>query len=187
MGTGKNNEILSTNFQPFFWKKVKNIIRQNKKAALQEFLFRSQKINSNNDVNTKKKFKALENKVNSLAKQVTRLQERVIDLENYINNSKDTVSDLLKSLKTTKSIQQDDSKTNDKTPLEDQQCNLSSGQNQASFRTLSEISEDEKTEIIQTEFCLNQEGKISLKKYYESAEKYSLFKLRGYSIKYEST
>jgi len=38
-GTGKNYEILSTNLQPFFWRKVKNIIRQNKKAILQEFLF----------------------------------------------------------------------------------------------------------------------------------------------------
>ena len=34
-------EILSTNLQPFVWRKVKNIIRQNKKAAFQEFLFGS--------------------------------------------------------------------------------------------------------------------------------------------------
>ena len=32
-------EILKTNLQPFFWRKVKNIIRQNKKDALLEFLF----------------------------------------------------------------------------------------------------------------------------------------------------
>jgi len=38
---GKDYEILETNLQPFFWRKVKNIIRQNKKAALQEFLFGS--------------------------------------------------------------------------------------------------------------------------------------------------
>ena len=30
---GKDYEILQTNLQPFFWRKVKNIIRQNKKAA----------------------------------------------------------------------------------------------------------------------------------------------------------
>src|SRR3982751_6164143 len=42
MKNGKAFEILSTNLQPFFWKKVKNVIRQNKKGALQEFLFRSQ-------------------------------------------------------------------------------------------------------------------------------------------------
>ena len=36
---GENYEILKTNLQPFFWRKIKNIIRQNKKAALQQFLF----------------------------------------------------------------------------------------------------------------------------------------------------
>ena len=41
MENAKDYEILSTNLQPFFWQKVKNIIRQNKKAALQEFLFGS--------------------------------------------------------------------------------------------------------------------------------------------------
>jgi len=30
----ENYEISQTNLQPFFWRKVKNIIRQNKKAAL---------------------------------------------------------------------------------------------------------------------------------------------------------
>ena len=39
MENGKDYEILSTNLQPFFWRKVKKIIRQNKKGALLEFLF----------------------------------------------------------------------------------------------------------------------------------------------------
>ena len=43
---GKDYEILQTNLQPFFWRKVKNIIRQNKKSALHEFLFRSQPADS---------------------------------------------------------------------------------------------------------------------------------------------
>ena len=42
METGEDYEILNTNLQPFFWRKVKNIIRQNKKGALLEFLFGSQ-------------------------------------------------------------------------------------------------------------------------------------------------
>ena len=42
METGKDYEILETNLQPFFWRKVKNIIRQNKKAVLLEFLLGSQ-------------------------------------------------------------------------------------------------------------------------------------------------
>lgn len=36
--TGKDYQILQTNLQPFFWRKVKNIIRQNKKGALSGFL-----------------------------------------------------------------------------------------------------------------------------------------------------
>ena len=48
------------------------------------------------------------------------------------------------------------------------------------------ISEQEKIEIIQTGFQLQAEGKISLKKYYESTDPNSLFQSKGYSIKYES-
>lgn len=36
---GKDYQILETNLQPLFWRKVQNIIRQNKKGALLEFLF----------------------------------------------------------------------------------------------------------------------------------------------------
>ena len=46
---GENYEILKTNLQPFFWKKVKDTIRQNKKSALQEFLFgKYEEINPDN-------------------------------------------------------------------------------------------------------------------------------------------
>jgi len=51
---------------------------------------------------------------------------------------------------------------------------------------LGNLSEEEKIKIIQTGFRLNQEGKISLKKYYEGTIQYSLLQLEGYSIKYES-
>ena len=49
METGKDFEILSTNLKPFFWRKVKTIIRQNKKEAFQEFLFGSQGSIANTD------------------------------------------------------------------------------------------------------------------------------------------
>jgi hypothetical protein len=39
MNTGQPVEVLTTNLQPFFWRKVETIIRQNKKGALIEFLF----------------------------------------------------------------------------------------------------------------------------------------------------
>jgi len=51
---------------------------------------------------------------------------------------------------------------------------------------LGRIPEQERISIIQTGFQLNQEQKISLKEYYESTEQYSLFQLKGYSIKYET-
>ena len=59
-------------------------------------------------------------------------------------------------------------------------------QNRVNFITLGTISEQEKIEIIQRGFQLQAEGKISLKKYYESTDSNSLFQLKGYRIKYES-
>lgn len=53
-------------------------------------------------------------------------------------------------------------------------------QNRLNFRTLGTISEPEKIEIIERGFQLNQEGKISLKKYYESRDQDSLFAFKGY-------
>ena len=81
-----------------------------------------------------------------------------------------------------------------------QQYNLSSNQNkglnQPNFITSEDnkvvdvwqspgkISEAEKIEIIKLGFQRQAEGKISLKKYYESTDPYSLFQYKRYSIKY---
>jgi hypothetical protein len=43
-------------------------------------------------------------------------------------------------------------------------------QNKANFITLGKISEQQKIEIIQKGFQLNQEDKISLKEYYQGTE-----------------
>jgi len=51
---------------------------------------------------------------------------------------------------------------------------------------LGKISEQEKLEIIQRGFQLQNEGKISLNKYYEATEEYSLFESKRYCIKYDS-
>lgn len=81
--SGKDYEILETNLQPFFWRKVRNIIRQNKKAALQEFLFGSQESIASTEIQNdlKDKIESLENRVNSL-------QDRIRDLETTRDNSK---------------------------------------------------------------------------------------------------
>jgi len=59
-------------------------------------------------------------------------------------------------------------------------------QNKTNFITLGKISEEEKIEIVKLGFQLQAEGKISLKKYYESIDSNSLFQLKGYRIKYEA-
>ena len=63
---------------------------------------------------------------------------------------------------------------------------LSERSEQSNFVTLSQISEKERVEIIQKGFQLQAEGKISLKKYYQSTDPDSLFQSKRYSIKYES-
>ena len=71
-----------------------------------------------------------------------------------------------------------------------QQYNIASNQdkglNGQNFIPLGKISEEDKIQIIKTGFRLNQEGKISLKKYYESTDPNSLFQSKGYFIQYES-
>jgi len=61
-------EILSTNLQPFVWRKVKNIIRQNKKAALQEFLFGKNEDEENISVNrgSSLSFEEMEKKIQNM-------------------------------------------------------------------------------------------------------------------------
>jgi len=102
---GGDYEILDTNLQPFFWRKVKNIIRQNKKSALQEFLFGNKY--DNKDSNPK--IKILKDQIQSLHNQVERLQQKVIQLEILLKNSKYALSDPLESPNVRKTIQQDES------------------------------------------------------------------------------
>ena len=84
----------------------------------------------------------------------------------------------------------DDAKIDFKPLSNTQHYNLSSdqskAQNQPNFITLGKISDQEKIEIIKLGFQLQAEGKLSLKKYYESTDSNSLFQLKGYSIKYEA-
>jgi len=101
---GKDYEILETNLQPFFWRKVKNIIRQNKKPALQEFLFGSQ-----DSIAAPETQNHLNEKIESLETQLSSLQQKVIDLEAKLENPKSPRSGLLEGLESTKSIQQSDS------------------------------------------------------------------------------
>ena len=214
---GEDYEILDTNLQPFFWRKVKNIIRQNKKAALQEFLFGLQESIASTEIqnNLKDKIESLENQVNSLQQKVIQLEAKFMTFE---QNSKYALSEPLQPLESSKTIQQDEStlktqnslqspdltfndpkrsavlsevrnttsqtkdieskslletsKINFKTSERSEQYNIVSDhfkpQNNSNFITLGKISEQERGEILQTGFQRQAEGKISLKKYYES-------------------
>ena len=95
METGKEYEILNTNLQPFFWRKVKTIIRQNQKGALLEFLFGSQDSLAASETQNH-----LNEKIETLQNQVNSLQERVIHLENQnleMKGNPNTLSEAYKS------------------------------------------------------------------------------------------
>src|SRR6476620_11832035 len=101
MENGKDSKILSTNLQTFFWKKVKNVIVQNKKGALQEFLFELQlnlSINHSNSQND------LEEKIKILQNQLNSLQQKVIDLETKVDNQKYVYREQNKAFEAIKSI-----------------------------------------------------------------------------------
>ena len=75
---------------PFFWRKVKNIIRQNKKAALQEFLFESiygrREVSPILDTSSSLTVQILEDKIQSLHSKVEFLEEKVSHLETLLKN-----------------------------------------------------------------------------------------------------
>lgn len=121
-------------------------------------------------------------------RKLRNLTENESEVRNPTYQPKDMESKSL--LKHGASFDSEASKIDFKTPSKSQEYNIPSNQkkglNEQNFITLSKITEQERIEIIQTGFQLNQEGKISLKKYYESREEYSLYQLKGYSIKYET-
>ena len=96
MEAKKDLEILTTNLKASFWRKLKTILRQNKKEVLLRFLFGSQQQSD------------LEETIQNLQDQVNSLQNRIIELENQTNNLKYALRDQNKAPDTMKSIQQGD-------------------------------------------------------------------------------
>ena len=89
-------EILSTNLQPFFWRKVKNIIRQNRKGALREFLCGSDNGKDDSSQSLSPALQEMEEKIQNLQKyydgfrsQVDSLQQKVITLAAKLDKLKD--------------------------------------------------------------------------------------------------
>jgi TolA-binding protein len=180
MVSGKDLEILRTNLQSSFWRKLKRILRQNKKAVLLEFLFGSQGSTLQTHLT-----KELEEKIQIFKNQIASLQERVIHLENQnlvMEGKLNMLSadDRRSKSHTLKREQSDSTLKQNKAENESNFVPIPSG-NDAWLR-LSQIAEQEKIEIIQRGFQLQAQGKISLKNYYETTAECSLFQLKGYNI-----
>jgi hypothetical protein len=109
----KEYEILSTNLQPFFWKKVHNIIKQNKKDALLQFLFGKGADNNLDNISSSPTFQQMDHKIQDLQNQVHSLQQKVIQLEAKFmtveQNPKDALRGTLQAPEGTKTIHKGDS------------------------------------------------------------------------------
>lgn len=167
-----NSQILKTNLKPSFWRNLKSILRQNKKTVLLQFLFGRGYSYPPSSSHFEDQIQTLKNQVNSLQERIAELENRNLVMEGKLN----MLSAAPRSSKFYTSTLKGDHTT----------FNHEKGLNQANFIILGNLSEEEKIEILKTGFRLNQEGKISLKKYYETKDQYSLFQLKEYSIKYES-
>jgi len=176
MENGKDFQILETNLKPSFWRNLKNILRQNKKSLLIQFLFGDSKSRAdsyqgsspNSDIT--KVSEVLEAKIQNLQTQVNFLQQKIIDLEAKLENPKYALSATLESPEATKIIQQADStlkpnmgsylQENDTKINQQVQEPISKSVSEASkspvttskrseeYNTLGKISEDEQIEII---------------------------------------
>lgn len=97
MENGRDRQILHTNLSPLFWEDVKDVIRQNRKKALDTFLFESELNESIQDSwsqnNFEEELKRVNEKLNSLEAEckslkgnVNRLEEKVDSLDDDVNS-----------------------------------------------------------------------------------------------------
>ena len=125
---------------------VKNIIRQNKKSALQEFLFGKNDDSKLDNQTSNPRIKILEDQIQNLSNQVDSLQQKIIQLEHNQNILRETNLNVFS----------EPSKIDFKTSSNAQQYNISlnqyKGLNESNFITLSKIPEQEIIEIIQKGF-----------------------------------
>jgi hypothetical protein len=147
MGDGKDFQILTTNLQPSFWRNLRKILRQNKKAVLLEFLFGKDQDQKSDSIGLEE----LQNQVNSLQERIVELENQNLVMEGKLN----VLSAASRRSKLNISRRKDYHTT----------FNQNHAQNQQNFLPLSQISEQEIGEIIQKGFQLQAKGKISLKKY----------------------
>lgn len=155
---------MKTNFRPLFWERIYDVLKQNRKDILLDFLFQDDNDNSTSeDVGP------------NIIEQLTILESRIINLENHILQLK---TPLISRDKEVKEI------IKYKNGVGQEVFDISTENH---FKALNTIPEQEVFEIVKTGFELNQKNNISLKDYYEGNNvSNSLLDLKGYSIKYET-
>ena len=177
MENGQDYQILKTNLQPSFWRKLKTILRQNKKSVLLEFLFGKDEDDKSHSIGS---ILHLEDQIQILQNQVNSLQARILDLE----TKREGQNCLSGTPDARKIIQQGDSSLKDKKGSYLRE-NDSQTDDSSRFKKPKDISEQELIEILEKGFRLRQEGEISLiKYYYEEKGKNTLFEDKKYSLKY---
>lgn len=174
---------------------MKNIIRQNKKDGLLEFLFGKDENNKSLLEDSSTTFQEMDHKIQNLQNQINSLQQKVIHLETNLENSNYALIGNIDAPDTIKSIQLGDSTSKYEKGLysaenDSKRSEVRNPTYPRNFITSEDtkvvdvwqspgkISEEEQIEIIKTGFQRQTEGILSLKKYYEGTGEYSLFQLK---------
>lgn len=157
--------VLKTNLSPFFWKRVQNVLKQNKKDNLLNFLFGTLEFFPTSSI--KLKYLELENQVSKIKSELEVLKKQ----------TSETIL-LQKKMK----IIIDEKKDESSNPT-----NLNFLQHQQPFKIFNELPEKEMIQIICEGNKYRQKNLIKITEYYEGTQNpYSLLNLKGYSIKYET-
>jgi gas vesicle protein len=163
----ENIQVLKTNLPLFFWKRAKNVIRQNNKGLLFHFLFGASEMSIANEGNS------LEQTIQDLQMEVLNLKKKLEKIERTLNDErgqpKTSISDVSKDYGI------------------DHQKSVIKARNGDNFIPIDKLGVDDKIEIIEKGFQMKQSHKLPLKEYFEGAEdNFSLLSLKGYKIHYHS-
>ena len=196
MNNGKDLQILTTNLKPSFWRNLKRILRQNKKEVLLRFLFGRGYSSQASSPHLEDQIQTLQNQIDFLqpeAKTKPLTPRKLFSRANYTlkpnmgsylqENDEKVNFEVREVQKVDSDLLSKASKSPLKTAERSEEYNILLNQNRSNFITLGKISEQQRVEIIKKGFQLQAEGRISLKKYYESTEEFSLFQSKEYSIK----
>lgn len=182
-------KVLKTNFRPRFWTKVQDVIKQNKKGYLFNFLFGTYKSSS--------------------VSESVALETKYFELENQIQNMRHDIISLRESFNTLSSINLE---TNNQSKVKgqngfgpipkedfvdlDQSSKkifnkhfdpLSKEEQKYITKQFKELSMEEREEIISEGFKLFDQGLITQSEYFEGTDHpRSLFQTRKFCLKYNS-